>query len=868
MTYTFPFSQLNKSNIPAAGGKGANLGEMTSAGFPVPGGFVLTTETYYAFMQAHGLQQQIVELAQTVSGDNPQSSEAASAKIKQLFLGADMPAKIAEVVMTASAELGEVSVAVRSSATAEDLPDASFAGQQETYLNVQGKDAILDAVKQCWASLWTARAITYRIKQEITPAEVSLAVVVQQHIESEVSGVAFSLNPNNNAFDEAMINASFGLGEAIVSGQVTPDTYVVDKVSNEILQKQLATKDYVLVSKAGGGMNEKALDDPNTAALTDAQVLEVTKLVTKVEAHYDVPMDIEWAIEGGILYLLQARPITTYNPFFPEMITQPGERKNLYVDLNILTQGFFDPVSELGLDIWSRMLPVSKGGAMPKGFDGAFFDVGGREYIHVSNMAVGMIPSLAGFSNYDMDIREVFKSLDMEGEYIAPVKTEKMKQVRKDALRVLFRMIPRMLGGMFNPDKATREFEQSLESAFRYYKQDLLKGGTFGEMVQHGVEEEFGKMIDSVAGGGISTRVARKNLEKLFKDQGVDELIGLLSAASPTNPTAQMGHKMLELASFAELQDTATEDEFVQRLVDGDYSQAFMDAYNDYMERFGARGFKEIDIATPRVYEKPRAFYRQLKALNIEQYNESALEERKQAAYQQLLELAKKLGKEKQFVSTAQRYMTRFGFREAPKYMFVVMIGELRKRALELGQQFVSQGRLASPEQLFDLTVDQVSEAETNPTLDIQFLREKNLVPRQAVAHIKDWPKIVDSRGKIFRYIRPSEDGDLAGEPISAGVVRGKAKVLTSPYEKPLEKGEILVTRTTEPAWTPVFFNAAGVVLEIGGPLQHGAIIARENNLPCVSGIHGVTELIKDGDLLEVDGTSGIVKIIKNSNVE
>jgi len=688
--------------------------------------------------------------------------------------------------------------------------------------------------------------------------------VVQKQIESEVSGVAFSLNPNNNCYDEAVINASFGLGKVIVSGQVTPDSYVVDKISYEILQKQLSTKDNVFVSKAGGGLQVKTLDDPNKASLTDVQVLEVTKLVTKVEAHYGMPMDIEWALEGGKLHLLQARPITTFNPLFPEMITRPGDRKNLYVDYNILTQGFFDPLSELGLNIWSRMLPASKGGAMPKGLDGAFFDVGGREYLHVSNMALSMKSSFKWVSNYDMETREVFKSLDIDGEYIAPVKTEKMARVAKEPMGDLIRRIPGMIEWMLIPDKATHKFEQLMESTFRYYKQNMLERGTFGEMVQHGVEEEFCKMVACLGGMVVSVRSARRNLKKLFKDQEVDELVGLLSAASPTNPTTQMGRKMLEIASFAEFEETTTEDEFVQRLANNGYSQTFMDAYNDYMHRFGARNFKEIDIATPRVTENPRALYCQLKTLDIQNYNESELNERKEAAYQQLLELAQRISKEKQFVSNAKRYMAQIGFREAPKYLFVVMIGELRKRALELGQQFTEQGRLDTVEQIFDLTVDQVSEAETNPDLDLQFLREKNLIPRKAVAHIKNWPKIVDSRGKIFQYVRPSDTSDLTGEAISPGVVRGKAKVMTSPFEKPMEKGEILVTRAAEPAWTPMFINAAGVVLEIGGSIQHGAIIAREYNLPCVSGIHCVTKLIKDGDLLEVDGTSGLVKIIKD----
>jgi pyruvate,water dikinase len=200
MSYAIPFPQLNKNNIPVAGGKGANLGEMTMAGFPVPSGFVLTTQAYDAFVRTHNLQQQIIDLAHTVSADVPQSGEDASVSITQLFLGADIPGTIVDALMAAYDGLGNCPVAVRSSATAEDLPDASFAGQQETYLNVQGKAALRGAVKQCWASLWTARAITYRLKQEIAPDEVSLAVVLQKQIESEVSGVAFSLNPNNNCY--------------------------------------------------------------------------------------------------------------------------------------------------------------------------------------------------------------------------------------------------------------------------------------------------------------------------------------------------------------------------------------------------------------------------------------------------------------------------------------------------------------------------------------------------------------------------------------------------------------------------------------------------------------------------------------------
>ncbi|NJN82959.1 MAG: hypothetical protein HC802_12225 [Caldilineaceae bacterium] len=261
MTYTVPFSELNKADIPTAGGKGANLGEMTAAGFPVPAGFVLTTEAYDAFVQAHGLQQQIVDLALKAATDDPQSNEAAAQKIRALFMQGEIERDLATEITTAYQTLtqnGDSStssdhrnaVAVRSSATAEDLPDASFAGQQDTFLNIQGEDALLEAVKQCWASLWTARAMAYRLRQGIDPASVSLAVVVQKlvaatsasSVQALSSGILFTANPVNGERDQILINATWGLGEAIVGGLVTPDSVVVDKTTHKILSRETAAK--------------------------------------------------------------------------------------------------------------------------------------------------------------------------------------------------------------------------------------------------------------------------------------------------------------------------------------------------------------------------------------------------------------------------------------------------------------------------------------------------------------------------------------------------------------------------------------------------------------------------------------------------
>ena len=370
-SYTNKFSELSKASILVAGGKGANLSEMTQAGFAVPSGIVVNTGSYDAVAKANNLQDKVLSIASAVLGDNPETSESASEEIKKLFVNAQIPADIEEAIVSSYASLdGENTVvAVRSSATAVDLPDASFAGQQESYLHVQGKDQLLDAVKKCWASLWTARAITYRIKQGIAPEELSLAAVVQQQINSDISGIAFSLNIQNNYYDEAVINSNFGLGESVASGQVTPDHFVVNKITNKITEKVINEKQLMLVGKPDGGIEEQKISDPKASSLTDEQVLEVAKLVTDVETHYKVPMDIEWAIYEGKLYLLQARPITTHLPLFPELLTQPSEKKKVYRDMNVMSQGFSDSMSVLGMDYWANIIKVAKGSSMPRGKD-------------------------------------------------------------------------------------------------------------------------------------------------------------------------------------------------------------------------------------------------------------------------------------------------------------------------------------------------------------------------------------------------------------------------------------------------------------------------------------------------------------------
>ena len=361
MSYTVPFSQLTKAHIPAAGGKGANLGELTMADLPVPAGFVLTTGAYDAFVEAHGLSQQIVDLAHAVSADDPQSSEAASKQIRALFMQGVIADDVASEITVAYGQLTRTqghAVAVRSSATAEDLPTASFAGQQDTYLNIQGEEALLDAVKKCWASLWTGRAISYRMRQKIDPATVSLAVVVQQLVPADAAGVLFTANPVTGQRDQLLINATWGLGEAIVSGQVTPDTVVVEKSTGTILSREIATKTLMTV-RTDTGTEERDVPQAqrDQQVLDDATTAQLARYGAQIEAHYDTPMDIEWAIADGEIAIVQARPITTLPDPKPAPLTdvrwEPAAPKTVWMRRQIV-EHMPEPLSPLFEDLYLR----------------------------------------------------------------------------------------------------------------------------------------------------------------------------------------------------------------------------------------------------------------------------------------------------------------------------------------------------------------------------------------------------------------------------------------------------------------------------------------------------------------------------------
>jgi pyruvate,water dikinase len=851
MIYKFNGSEVPKLN--QVGGKAKALIETTMAGFPVPEGIALSVEFFEAWLTQIKSSDKWHTMLEDTTKEN---CDFIVSDAKNMTFSDKMKGNFALDMKSLKGDM----FAVRSSSPEEDLEGTSFAGMYETLLG-QKRDNLEKAVAEAFSSCFDYRVMAYKKQHGMNLVGTSIAVVIQRQLASDVSGVGFSLNPLNNCFDEVMINASFGLGEAIVSGIVTPDTYVVDSVKGKIIDKKIGEKKIALWLDASKGIFEKDNENAKDQALSDAQIMELSKLIKKCEKHYDKPMDTEWAYEKEQLYLLQSRPITTHFPLFEELLTEPGKNKRFYIDLMILTQGFAQPMSVLGLELWADMLEEIKMRMMTKYINGSTPAIYGKEYLSITafRKVIGKKAGLKFVNSYDGNLKKIFDDIDLD-EHIFEGEVVGTKETKKIMFKSIMKMLPSMMNGAFgNYNKGIRAYNEMTDGIL-LKTEKLTYEGDFSNLSKGALtimNEIMGTAPVMIAGMTSNAKMA-----KMFKGEDVVKELAAMNMDLDGNPTSEMGYLLLAMASDGVFSEINSRDQFVEKAEKRAFADSFLNLYDEFMKKFSARGFKEIDIASKRIYEDVGLLYDKLIEINVEDNHMHSVLEKRQEAYDKLLVVAKKKGLEKKFVEAAARMKATFGYREHPKYLLVVIMAKLHDICLEIADKWVEQNRIDQAYDIFNLTTEDIDNAQKDQSFDIRAARKRNL---SGYIETNDWPLVIDSRGKIYKAKLEVKDGDYVGDAIAPGKVTGRAKILHTPYEKPLNSGEILVTKFTEPSWTPIFTNAAGIVMEIGGPLQHGGIIAREYGIPCVSGLMGIMDIIKDGDLLEVDGYNGVVRIIESS---
>ena len=867
MTYTIPLAQLTKDDIPAAGGKGANLGELAAAGFPIPPGFVLTTEAYDDFVQAVGLQQPIIGLASKASAGDPQSSQAASAAIGQLFLAPEIPEVIRVALLSAYAELtsdGQLAVAVRSSATAEDLPTASFAGQQDTLLNVQGQDALLEAVKCCWASLWSARALSYRLQQGIDPAALSLAVVVQQLVPAGSAGVLFTTNPVDGERDQIVINATWGLGEAMVGGQVTPDTVIVAKSHPQVLSRQTAIKTIMTVRADTGTEAQpvpKAQQDQ--PAIDDATAVELARYGAQIEVHYGLPMDVEWAIAGDRIAILQARPITNLPPApLRDVRWEPPRPGTIWMRRQVV-EHMPDPLSPLFDELYLQQ-------GLDRSMEEMATFLGDLSGIEINVWDFVDPPFAATINGYAYSIASFNFSWQL-----VPIALRMYTKVLPKMIRHL---VPRWQNESLPAYRALAKRWKSTDLAHTP-DEDLLRGIRelaladavywFAAAIPLGLarvaDTALDRFVKTALGGHVGSYVRGLPSKAMAAQAQLEEIAGAINESDP----------------LRELVLDTPAPRLLHALAGHPGGASILDALQQYLDEYGHQIYN-LDFAAPTLADDPLPVLLSLKAAVAHPDRDARTRQEAMAQQREAL-VARTL----RALNPVQRPVFRLLLGWAQRYtpireeaLFYVGAGwpALRRLALELGRRLVESGSLDSPDDLFylrsaELAAASTARAEGTSRPDLAGLARKRRDLREARKRLE--PPVVIPPGGRLRFgpidmsmfepkPRAASTGPtLEGFAVSPGQVTAPASVIHSPQEfDKMAPDSILVCTTTTPAWTPLFAQAKGLVTDIGGALAHGSIVAREYGIPAVMGTGEATQRIKDGELIRVDGDRGTVTLV------
>jgi rifampicin phosphotransferase len=885
-----PFA-LDEVSLTAHGGKGAGLARLTAAGFPVPAWFIIGTDRYREYVAVNGLDRAIATALAGLDGVDPVALESASAMIRDAFTAASWPEPVWEQVLGPAAEWTAVPLAVRSSATAEDLPEASFAGQQDTYLNVIGLPALRAAVVACFASLWTARAIGYRLHNGVDQTQVALAVVVQMLVPAETSGVLFTANPLTGARDESVIDGTFGLGEALVSGQVEPDHWVVESASGRIREHQRGAKQAATVATPGGGVRLVVSAPDLGSCLTDAQVAEVARLGVRVAELLGSPQDIEWAYAGGRLQLLQSRAITT---LFPLPGFTPTARSPLAVWFSFgAVQGILDPLTPLGQD--AIRLAVSGaarlfGGSVDPQANPYLGAAGERLWLRLDLVARSPLGRKVLPIALPMVEPSTARILDQlrDDPRLAPFPGRPGRAVFGPFGHFLRRVLPRMPRSLLDPVGQRHSFEAAAGRYLADVSATEARASTIadtgGRLAARlaGLREQIGSALwvllprfAPIMGPGIAMTSRLNELAAKAGEPGLG--LACLRGLDGNVTTA------MDLALWQVARTIQADGPSLARFVDDDLDALVADyragilpgaaqvAIRSFLADYGMRGVAELDLGRPRWSEEPTQVLATLRSyVRIDQAEQApdavfaaGLRASQEAAGRLAGLLAGPDAWQARFLVSRIRGL--MGARETPKFTIIQAMGIIRAGLLASGADLVAAGVLDRADDVCFLRLAELDHVWTRDAGHWRVLIAARRALDEREQRRAQLPRVILSDGRTFyEGLGNTRDGGLSGSPVSPGVAEGRVRVVSDPATESLNPGEILVCRATDPAWTPMFLAAAGLITEVGGMMTHGSVVAREYGIPAVVGVHDATRRLATGQYVRLDGSDGTIELLDN----
>ena len=859
--YVLGLEEIDKTQVALVGGKGAHLGELSRIeGIRVPAGFCVTTDAFRRMMTTVPWIDDQLDRLSRLDPDDRQAIRTLSAEIRRTLEGIAIPGDLAAAITRSVTRLGgQAAYAVRSSATAEDLPTASFAGQQDTYLNVVGLAAILQHVSRCWASLFTERAVTYRLRNGFDHRLVHMAVVVQQMLFPQAAGILFTADPVTSNRKVVSIEASFGLGEALVAGLVNADVYKVR--DGDIVAKTVATKQLAIHAWPAGGTQELAIEPERQEqpALTDAQIVRLAQLGLRIEAHFGHPQDIEWCLVDDGFQVVQSRPITTLFP----VPAASDQGNHVYVSVGH-QQMMTDSMKPLGLSVWQLTTPRPMA------------EAGGRLFVDVTRILASPA-SRAGF------LEVVGKSDPLTGDALQTI-LERDGFIPSLPDEGPGEPVPGVAPATIETDPAlVTELIGHSEASIAALKRDIRtkSGSELLDFILADIQELRRILFDPqslqvIMAGMQATWWLNERLQAWLGEKNAADT---LTQSVPHNVTSEMGLALLDVADVIRPHPDVVA--FLQRVEDGNFLDELptlaggpeaRDAIRAYLDRYGMRCIGEIDITRPRWSERPTTLLPMI-LTNIKNFGPGAGERRfeqgRQEAWtkeQELLERLRALPDGERKAEETKRMIDRvrtfIGYREYPKYGMVSRYFVYKQALLDEAERLVRADVLGEKEDIFFLRFQELHVVHTNQ-MDDELIRPRKEAFRSYQALTP--PRVLTSDGEAVAGAYRRDDlptGALVGLPVSAGTVEGRARVILDMTEADLETGDILVTAYTDPSWSPLFVAITGLVTEVGGLMTHGAVIAREYGLPAVVGVEHATRLIRDGQRIRVHGTDGYIEIL------